>query len=49
MTQKKRQIYLLQNYSVCNFATIICFKQQCSIDFMLLLLFWGGGREKLGS
>ena len=48
MTQKKRQIYLLKNYSVYNFATIICFKQ-CSIDFMLLLLFWGGGGEKLGS
>lgn len=42
MTQKKRQIYLLQNYSVCSFATVICFKQ-CSIDLMLLLLFWGGG------
>ena len=50
MTQKKRQIYLLQNYSVCSFATVICFKQ-CSIDLMLLLLFWGGGGrgEKLGS
>ena len=48
MTQKKRQIYLSQNYSVCNFATVICFKQ-CSIDLMSLLLFWGGGGEKLGS
>ena len=49
MTQKKRQIYLLQNYSVCSFATVIfCFKQ-CSIDLMLLLLFWGEGGEKLGS
>ena len=43
LTQKWRQIYLLQNYSVCNFATVICFEQR-SIDLMLLLLFfWGGG------
>lgn len=48
MTQKKRQIYVLKNYSVCNFATVICFKQR-SIDLMLVLLFWGGGGEKLGS
>ena len=44
MTRKKRQIYLLQNYSVCNFATVICFKQ-CTIDLMLLNIYFflGGG------
>ena len=46
MTQKRRQIYLLQNYSVCSFATVICF-ESCSIDLMLLLLFWGEGVRSL--